>query len=296
MKDPVREQVIKLLQGGQAHLTLDDVVKDFPQKLRGVKPEGAPHTAWQLLEHMRIAQWDILEFCRDASHVSARGTLAAMEPNRPHAITATSGRSFATFPAAVIVPIVNRREELLLLESQRRPGLWEPVNGAVEDGETLLEAALREVREEVGPDLQVRPLGVVHASTFGYDARVQRMISVVYLMAHEGGAAVPGDDMRGSRARSPLVGGLTPHSLRRTFASLLFAIGETPPYVMAQMGHTSANLTLSVYSREMFRRDGEPERLRAVVDGRSRIADEIPATRESAASGGLGDLHFLACS
>lgn len=64
----------------------------------------------------------------------------------------------------------------------------------------------------------------------------------------------------------PLVGGLTPHSLRRTFASLLFALGETPPYVMAQMGHTSANLTLSVYARQMLRRDGEPERLRALVE------------------------------
>jgi ADP-ribose pyrophosphatase YjhB (NUDIX family) len=101
----------------------------------------------------------------------------------------------------VVVPIVNKREELLLLESQRRPGLWEPVNGAVEEGETLLEAALREVREEAGAELRVRPLGVVHASTFAYDARVRRMISVVYLMAHEGGVPEPGDDMRGSRVR-----------------------------------------------------------------------------------------------
>jgi integrase len=49
--------------------------------------------------------------------------------------------------------------------------------------------------------------------------------------------------------------GLTPHSLRRTFASL-FAIGETPPYVMAQMGHTTASLTLAIYARQMNRRDG----------------------------------------
>jgi hypothetical protein len=70
MSDPVREQVIKLLRGGQAHVTLDDAVKDFPAKLRGVKPEGAPYTPWQLLEHMRIAQWDILEFSRDPKHVS----------------------------------------------------------------------------------------------------------------------------------------------------------------------------------------------------------------------------------
>jgi integrase len=66
----------------------------------------------------------------------------------------------------------------------------------------------------------------------------------------------------------PLPPGLTPHALRRTFASLLFAMGEAPPYVMAQMGHTSANLTLSIYARQMDRRDGEPERLRALVEGR----------------------------
>jgi hypothetical protein len=70
MNDAVREQIIKLLQGGQAHLTLDDVLKDFPANLRGVKPAGAPHSAWQLLEHMRIAQWDILEFSRSAKHIS----------------------------------------------------------------------------------------------------------------------------------------------------------------------------------------------------------------------------------
>jgi hypothetical protein len=70
MKDPVREQMLALLKGGNAHVTLDKVVKDFPAKLRGVKPEGAPHTAWQLLEHMRIAQWDILEFSRSSKHVS----------------------------------------------------------------------------------------------------------------------------------------------------------------------------------------------------------------------------------
>src|ERR1051326_7384139 len=66
MSDPVREQLLALLRGGQAHAAFDDVIKDFPPKLRGAKPDGAPHTAWQLLEHMRIAQSDILEFSRDA--------------------------------------------------------------------------------------------------------------------------------------------------------------------------------------------------------------------------------------
>lgn len=54
--------------------------------------------------------------------------------------------------------------------------------------------------------------------------------------------------------------------------TLLFALGETPPYVMAQMGHTTANLTLAIYARQMDRRDGEPERLRALVEGREWTA------------------------
>jgi integrase len=61
--------------------------------------------------------------------------------------------------------------------------------------------------------------------------------------------------------------GLSHHSLRRTFASVLFAIGEAPPYVMQQMGHTTAGLTLGLYARAMERRDGEPERLKALVEG-----------------------------
>jgi uncharacterized damage-inducible protein DinB len=70
MNDPVREQVIALLRGGNAHAAFDQAVKDFPARLRGVKPKGAEHTAWQLLEHMRIAQSDILEFSRKVKHVS----------------------------------------------------------------------------------------------------------------------------------------------------------------------------------------------------------------------------------
>jgi integrase len=70
----------------------------------------------------------------------------------------------------------------------------------------------------------------------------------------------------------PLPAGLTPHSLRRTFASLLFALQEPPPYVMAQMGHTTPNLTLSIYARCMDRRDGEPERLKALVEGRDWVS------------------------
>jgi len=66
----LRQHIVYLLEGGGAHLSFDEAVKRFPAALRGVKPAGAPHTAWQLVEHMRLAQWDILEFSRNAKHVS----------------------------------------------------------------------------------------------------------------------------------------------------------------------------------------------------------------------------------
>ena len=69
-KDPVREQVIALLRGGNAHVGFEDAVKEFPHKLCAVVPEGADHSAWELLEHIRLAQWDILEFSRNPKHVS----------------------------------------------------------------------------------------------------------------------------------------------------------------------------------------------------------------------------------
>jgi hypothetical protein len=66
----LRKELDRLLSGNGAHADFEAAVADFPAKLRGVKPEGAPHTAWELLEHLRIAQWDMLEFSRDAKHVS----------------------------------------------------------------------------------------------------------------------------------------------------------------------------------------------------------------------------------
>ncbi len=68
--DPLRQHLLDLLRGRNAHADFDTVVADFPSRLRGVKPPGVQHTGWQLLEHMRIAQWDILEFSRDAKHKS----------------------------------------------------------------------------------------------------------------------------------------------------------------------------------------------------------------------------------
>jgi hypothetical protein len=73
MKDAhgiLRQHLIDLLKGGSAHVKFDDVVTEIPAKLRGQKPAGMPHSPWMLLEHMRIGQWDILEFSRNSKHVS----------------------------------------------------------------------------------------------------------------------------------------------------------------------------------------------------------------------------------
>jgi hypothetical protein len=66
----LREHLLYLLRGGGAHLNFDAAVADLPPRLRGVRPPGVPHTPWRLLEHLRIAQRDILEFSRNPKHVS----------------------------------------------------------------------------------------------------------------------------------------------------------------------------------------------------------------------------------
>jgi hypothetical protein len=66
----LREHLTYLLDGGGAHLDFDAAVAGLPAALRGIRPSGLPHTPWELLEHMRIAQWDILEFIRKPKHVS----------------------------------------------------------------------------------------------------------------------------------------------------------------------------------------------------------------------------------
>jgi len=61
----LRQELKKLIEGGQAHATLDDAVKSMPVKLRGIVPVGLPYSAWQIVEHIRIAQRDILDFSRN---------------------------------------------------------------------------------------------------------------------------------------------------------------------------------------------------------------------------------------
>ncbi len=66
----LREHLLYLLRGGGAHLDFESAIAGLPVEFRGVRPAGVPHTPWRLLEHMRIAQWDILEFSRNPRHAS----------------------------------------------------------------------------------------------------------------------------------------------------------------------------------------------------------------------------------
>lgn len=68
--DGLRINVAMMLDSEFAHVSFGRVVEDWPEALRGVVPEGLPYSAWQLVEHLRIAQWDILEYARNPKHVS----------------------------------------------------------------------------------------------------------------------------------------------------------------------------------------------------------------------------------
>jgi hypothetical protein len=68
--DAIREELLALLRGGHAHMSFDQVVSDFPIEHINTRPPNVAYTPWHLLEHVRIAQWDILEFIRNPDHVS----------------------------------------------------------------------------------------------------------------------------------------------------------------------------------------------------------------------------------
>ena len=68
--DLIRKELLALLRGGNAYMTFEEVIADFPLKLITIRPPHTPYSAWHFLEHMRIAQWDILEFIRNPDHVS----------------------------------------------------------------------------------------------------------------------------------------------------------------------------------------------------------------------------------
>ena len=105
-----------MLKGGHAHITFDDAVADFPATLRGKKPGKSPHTAWRLLEHLRIAQHDILEFSRNAKHKSPDwpdGYWPATDQPPSDAAWTNSIKAFRADLRSMMALVQNARTDLL---------------------------------------------------------------------------------------------------------------------------------------------------------------------------------------
>jgi hypothetical protein len=128
----LRDQLKKLLRGGGAHVTFDDAVKGLPVASRGKRPRGAAHSPWEILDHMRVAQWDILEFSRDPKHVSPKWP-DDYWPKKPAPPNAKSW-------AAAIKSFHSDLESMCALISDESIDLFAPIPHG--DGQTLLREAL----------------------------------------------------------------------------------------------------------------------------------------------------------
>ena len=128
----LREQLRKVVAWGDAHVDWPEALRGFPAKLRGVRPPGAEHSAWELLEHVRIAQWDILEFSRNPKHVS---------PDFPSGYWPRSGAlpSAAAWEKSLKAFFRDRREMQKLVASPKTD-LFAPIAGG--SGQTVLREAL----------------------------------------------------------------------------------------------------------------------------------------------------------
>ncbi len=93
----LRDHLLNLLRGHGAHAEYEETIADFPVALAAGRVPGTPHTPWRLLEHLRIAQWDIVEFSRDAAHVSPEFPIGYWPEDSAPADPAAWERSVAAF-------------------------------------------------------------------------------------------------------------------------------------------------------------------------------------------------------
>jgi hypothetical protein len=128
----LRQQLAKMIDWGEAHADLAAAVGDFPAELRGRVPEGMPHSAWQLLEHIRIALWDIVEFCHNPRHKSPKWP----EGYWPKTAAPPDEKAWQKSVAA----IQENLEALRQLIADPKHDLFAPLPGG--SGQTLLREAL----------------------------------------------------------------------------------------------------------------------------------------------------------
>lgn len=129
---PLRKSLIDAMNGHQAHLDFDAAIDGFTPEMRGKKVAGAPHSAWQLLEHLRIAQGDILEFSKDTKHKSPKWP----DEYWPKEAAPTSPEAWDHS----VAQFQRDRTEMGKLINDKAHALIEPLAGG--DGQTLLREAL----------------------------------------------------------------------------------------------------------------------------------------------------------
>ncbi len=129
----LREQLVSAVEGSESHIGFDSAVDHFPAELRGAKPAGAPHSAWELLEHLRISQRDILDFSRDPAGYKEKKWPDDYWPqhNTPSSDEAWQ-KSVDAFKAD--------RQDLNKLVKNPQSDLWKPFSHG--DGQTLLREVL----------------------------------------------------------------------------------------------------------------------------------------------------------
>jgi DinB superfamily len=128
----LRDHLLSLLRGRNAHADFDSTIADLAPELRSATPPGAPHSPWQLLEHLRIAQWDILEFSRDPKHVSPKWPEGYWPKNPAPPDTQAWDASVATFRRDL--------QAMADLVADPKSDLYTPFPWG--DGQTLLREAL----------------------------------------------------------------------------------------------------------------------------------------------------------
>jgi hypothetical protein len=128
----LRDHLQELLRGGHAHLDFEKATGNMPAALRGVRPDGLPYSPWRLVEHMRIAQWDILQFSIDPHHISPEFPAGYWPPSDAPPDLAAWDRSLSAFQADL--------QAMINLVADPNTDLFTPL--AHGQGQTLLREAL----------------------------------------------------------------------------------------------------------------------------------------------------------
>ncbi len=126
----LREHVLELLRGESAHIGLESIIKTFPIDRINTRITNSPHTAWELLEHIRIAQWDIVEFCRDPNHKT---------PDFPDGFWPKNKGTTADWKKSV-KQILDDLQTMRGLVADKKTDLFAPIPHG--DGQTILREAL----------------------------------------------------------------------------------------------------------------------------------------------------------